>query len=157
MGKEFSVEHMKELMESVHRNQIGELLLEGEGFRLRIRGSVSAPAPVPQPLTPIDMARAAGAPAPVPAAASTPVAEAPAPAGRVITSPIVGTFYSAASPDAEPFVRPGQAVKTGDTVFIVESMKVMNEVPADQDGIVAEVLVRDGDPVEYGQPVLRLE
>lgn len=157
MGKEFSVEHMKELMESVHQNQIGELLLEGEGFRLRIRGSAPAPAPVPQPLPPIPMAPAAGAPAPVPAAEPTPVAEAPAPAGRVITSPIVGTFYSAASPDAEPFVKPGQAVKAGETVFIVESMKVMNEVPADQDGIVAEVLVQDGDPVEYGQPVLRLE
>ncbi len=79
------------------------------------------------------------------------------PEGKVITSPIVGTFYAASSPDKDPFVKVGQAVSEGDIVFIVESMKVMNEVPADKSGVVAEVLVENGAPVEYGQPVLRLE
>ena len=155
MGKELSVEQIKELMNSVHENRIGELLLEAEGFKLRIRGTEAMPAPQPQ-AAPAAVSGAAVAAAAVTAAPEEAI-QPQASAGRVITSPIVGTFYSASSPDAEPFVKPGQAVKAGETVFIVESMKVMNEVPADQDGVVAEILVRDGDPVEYGQPILRLE
>lgn len=75
----------------------------------------------------------------------------------MITSPLVGTFYAASGPDKEPYVKVGSAVKAGEIVFIVESMKVMNEIPADQSGTVVEILVADGAPVEYGQPVLRLE
>ena len=67
------------------------------------------------------------------------------------------TFYAASGPDKEPYVSVGQPVQEGQTVFIVESMKVMNEIPADHSGTVAEILVENGQPVEYGQPVLRLE
>ena len=130
MAKEMTIEQIQALMDSMHKNEISELVYEVEEFRLKIKGQQApsiAPAPEKQP------------------------------EGKVITSPIVGTFYAASSPDKDPFVKVGQAVSEGDIVFIVESMKVMNEVPADKSGVVAEVLVENGAPVEYGQPVLRLE
>ncbi len=165
MGKEFSVAELAALMEAVHQQQIGELLYETEGVRLRIRGEQKAPevVPVAAPV-PVAVAAAPAPAAPVaPAApaAPAPAAEAaPAPAAKepvYIKSPLVGTFYAASGPDKEPYVTVGQPVQEGQTVFIVESMKVMNEIPADHSGTVAEILVENGQPVEYGQPVLRLE
>ena len=94
-------------------------------------------------------------------AAVQPQAAAPAqeekPAGNAIVSPIVGTFYAAPGPDKDPFVKVGQHIAEGDIVFIIESMKVMNEVPADKSGTVVEILVENGEGVEFGQPILRLE
>ena len=142
MAKEMTIEQIQALMDSMHKNEISELVYEVEEFRLKIKGQ-QAPSIAP-------------APAPAAAEASVPAPEKQ-PEGKVITSPIVGTFYAASSPDKDPFVKVGQAVSEGDIVFIVESMKVMNEVPADKSGVVAEVLVENGAPVEYGQPVLRLE
>lgn len=77
--------------------------------------------------------------------------------GRYIKSPIVGTFYAASAPGKPPFVKAGKSVSKGDVVFIIESMKLMNEVKSELDGVVAEVLVSDGEAVEYDQPILRLE
>ncbi len=154
MEMEFSIEQIQALLEGVHKNQISELLLENDSFRLRIRGEQAAAAEAPA-LTPAPAA-AAAVQVSAQVAAAAPVQEPAAPV-RCITSPIVGTFYAASSPDTEPFVKVGQTVAAGETVFIVESMKVMNEVPADQSGVIAEILVKDGEPVEYGQPVLRLE
>lgn len=77
--------------------------------------------------------------------------------GTVIKSPIVGTFYSSPAPDKPPFVKVGQHVKCGDTLYIVESMKLMNEIASECEGTVAEIYVKDGQPVEYGQPVMRIE
>ena len=79
-----------------------------------------------------------------------------APDGRVICAPMVGVFYTASMPDADPFVRPGDVVKPGDTLCIIEAMKLMNEVCAEQAGEIAEVLVQNGQLVEYGQPLFRL-
>lgn len=109
-----------------------------------------------------------GAPAAVPAAAPiyAPAAEAPAAKsgaddleldGEVIKSPMVGTFYRASSPDAAPFVEVGQSVKAGDTLCIVEAMKLMNEIEADVSGVVKAILVENGQPVEFGQPMFIID
>ena len=102
------------------------------------------------------------------AAAGTPMAPAPAPVAAAaaandephpgsVTSPMVGTVYLAANPDAEPFVKVGNQVSEGDTLFIIEAMKVMNPIPAPRTGTVKSVLVDDGQPVEFGEPLLILE
>lgn len=102
------------------------------------------------------------------AAAGTPMASAPAPVAAAaaandephpgsVTSPMVGTVYLAANPDAEPFVKAGNQVSEGDTLFIIEAMKVMNPIPAPRTGTVKSVLVDDGQPVEFGEPLLILE
>lgn len=155
MSKEFTVEQLQDLIKCVADSKIGEFLYEDDEVKLRIRGQgtalAAAPSAIPAPMD-------SGAAAPAVPAPEASVAAAPAEAaGAVIASPIVGTFYAAAGPDKEPFVKVGQQVKEGETVFIIESMKVMNEVPADKSGTVAEILVENGEGVEYGQPILRLE
>ncbi len=77
--------------------------------------------------------------------------------GNIEKSPIVGTYYASASTDKPPFVKVGQHVKRGETVYIVESMKLMNEIASDFDGTVAEIYIQNGQPVEYGQPIMRIE
>ena len=97
-----------------------------------------------------------------PAAAAAPGARAPAEEaarrqeGHVVKAPMVGTFYRSPSPDAKPFVEVGQAVKEGDTLCIIEAMKLMNEIEADASGVVKAILVENGQPVEYGQPLFIL-
>jgi len=93
-----------------------------------------------------------------PAAAPAPAAEAEpaAPEGHVVKAPMVGTFYRSPSPDAKAFVEVGQAVKEGDTICIIEAMKLMNEIEADASGTVKAILVENGQPVEYGQPLFIL-
>ena len=115
-----------------------------------------APAPVPVP-APVAAAPEA---APVP-----PIAESPAPAvpqeaeeeGHAVTSPMVGTYYSAPSPGSPPFVQVGDRVKEGDTLCIVEAMKMMNQIEADKAGTVSAILVENGQPVEYEQPLFVIE
>ena len=80
-------------------------------------------------------------------------AEPAPPAGHVVKSPMVGTFYRSSAPGAKPFVEVGQPIKTGDTVCIIEAMKLLNEIEADSDGVIKEILVENGQPVEYGQPL----
>ncbi|GAB3744467.1 acetyl-CoA carboxylase biotin carboxyl carrier protein [Microlunatus parietis] len=100
-----------------------------------------------------------GGPAPAPAArpvAAVPVEDEPEPDGEVIPAPLVGTFYVAPEPGASPFVRPGDRVEAGQTIGIIEAMKLMNPVAADRPGEVVEVLVADAAPVEFGQPLVRV-
>jgi acetyl-CoA carboxylase biotin carboxyl carrier protein len=94
----------------------------------------------------------AAAPEAKPAVPTAPAAE-PSPEGHVVKSPMVGTFYRAASPDAKPFVEVGEVVKEGQTICIVEAMKLMNEIEADASGTIKAILVENGQPVEYGQPL----
>ena len=96
----------------------------------------------------------AAAPVPAPAAAVSPAA-APAPAGKCITAPLVGTFYAASAPDAAPFVQVGDHVKKGQTVCLMEAMKMMNEVQAPCDCVIEEILQEDGALVSFGEPLLR--
>jgi acetyl-CoA carboxylase biotin carboxyl carrier protein len=142
---------LKKLIDLVQESGIAELeITEGEE-RVRIArgGAVSviplAAAPAP--------ATGAGAPpqaAPAPAAAGGPV-PAPAAEGHVVKAPMVGTFYRAPAPDAKPFVEAGDVVKEGQTICVIEAMKLMNEIEADASGTIKAILVENGQPVEYGQ------
>ncbi len=129
---------------------------------------VTVAAPAVDPAVTAQMVSAAagmaGA-APVPAAAQAPAPagggeaaseNGDAAAGNVVTSPLVGTFYAAASPDAEPFVKVGDTVKKGQVLGIIEAMKLMNEIESEYDGVVEAVLVKNEDVVEYGQPLFRI-
>jgi acetyl-CoA carboxylase biotin carboxyl carrier protein len=148
---------LKQIIELVEASGIAELeLTEGdEKVRIVKGGTVEQHAPRPVVAAPPTPAATAVAPA---AAAPAPAAEAPAaPSGHVLKAPMVGTFYRAASPGAKPFVEVGDSVKSGQTVCIIEAMKLMNEIEADRDGIVKRVLVENGAPVEYGEPLLVIE
>src|SRR5689334_5454688 len=146
---------LKTLIDLVQQSGIAELeITEGEE-KVRISRGVPAAAAPAQP-TAVYMTPPA-APAAPDASAAPPEASAPAePQGHVIKSPMVGTFYRQSAPGAKAFVEVGQAVKTGETVCIVEAMKLLNEIEADQDGVIKEILVENGQPVEYGQPLFVL-
>jgi acetyl-CoA carboxylase biotin carboxyl carrier protein len=135
---------LKKLIDLVQESGIAELeITEGEE-RVRIArgGQVSiAPAVAPAPA-------AAALPS-----AGAPVADDPGEARHTLNAPMVGTFYRASAPDAKPFVEVGQQVKEGEPVCIIEAMKLMNEIEADASGTVVEILVENGQPVEYGQPL----
>lgn len=141
---------LKKLIDLVEESGIAELeVTEGEE-KVRIVKSVRPSG---------DTAVMLAAPAPVAAAPAAPAVAAPPPApvqpdGVELKSPMVGTFYRSASPGAKPFVEVGDSVKKGQTVCIIEAMKLMNEIEADQDGVVKAVLVENGQPVEYGEPLL---
>ena len=147
---------IKTLIDLVQQSGIAELeITEGEE-RVRIsRGptGVQTTLPAAQMAT-LPQAAASVAPG-VPAAAGDAEAAA-APEGHVIRSPMVGTFYRSSAPGAKSFVEIGQAVKAGETLCIIEAMKLLNEIEADQDGIVKAVLVENGQPVEYGEPLFIL-
>lgn len=140
---------LKTLIDLVAESGIAELeITEGEGKVRIVKFSQSTPvvAPVAEQPAPVV---AAAAPAAAPAAA----AAAPAPAGHVVKAPMVGTFYRAPNPGASPFVEVGQSVKEGDALCIIEAMKLLNEIEADKAGVIKEILVENGEPVEYGQPL----
>ena len=152
------IRKIKKLIELVEESGIAELeITEGEES-VRINRHSSAPVIAAQPQ------QFAAAPAPVaaPAAAPAPAAEAaPAaaaePAGHKVLSPMVGTFYAAASPEAPKYVEVGQSVNVGDTLCIVEAMKMMNQIEADKAGVVKAILVENGEPVEFDQPLFIIE
>ena len=116
-----------------------------------------APPPVPRPPS-VPSAPPPMAAAPVIASAPAPAESAPAKSedfgGNIVKSPIVGTFYQSPSPDKPPFVKVGDKVKKGDVIMIIESMKLMNEIQSDFDGVVDRILVSDGQAVEYDQPIM---
>ena len=156
------IDEIKTIVKLMSENDLTEFKIESEDMTLCLRrGSVAAPILAP--------AVAAPAPAVIPAAA--PVAAAPAPAApaaapapaakpdkaKMIESPIVGTFYRASAPGAEPMVKVGDRVDSETVVCIVEAMKVMNEIKAEKSGVVKEILVENGQPVEFGQPLFVLE
>jgi len=142
---------LKTLIDLVQQSGIAELeICEGEE-KVRICRSAQTTTH-----TNVMMAPAQAAPVAVPAAPAVPEA-APVPEGHVIKSPMVGTFYRSSAPGAKAFVEAGQAVKAGDTVCIIEAMKLLNEIEADHDGVIKAVLAENGQPVEYGQPLFVLE
>ncbi|CAG9244810.1 acetyl-CoA carboxylase biotin carboxyl carrier protein [Paraburkholderia unamae] len=146
---------LKTLIDLVSESGISELeVTEGEG---KVRIVKNAPPVYVQPGPAQYAAPMAGAPLAAPAhvgeaAAAAPAAPA-APQGHVVTSPMVGTFYRAPSPGADPFVQVGDTVKEGQTLCIIEAMKLLNEIESDVAGVVKEVLVENGQAVEYGQPL----
>jgi acetyl-CoA carboxylase biotin carboxyl carrier protein len=147
---------LKTLIDLVSESNVSELeITEAEG---KVRIVKSAPAgfgaPVAYTMAPPPPAAAA---APAIEAAPVVVAAPAEPAGHVVKSPMVGTFYRAASPGAKPFVEIGDTIKQGDTICIVEAMKILNEIEADKSGTVTQILVENGQAVEYGQPLYVIE
>jgi len=154
-------EQIKELAELVSEQGLAGLEVERSGFRLRIdgRASPAAPAPAAAAPAPADPAPAADRPARSPAAAGAPAAaegDGPPEGAHVLTSPIVGTFYRASSPDADPFVEVGARVRTGQVLCIVEAMKLMNEIESDADGEVLEIYPDNAQAVEFGEPLFAI-
>ena len=154
------LEEIKNIVKLMSENDLTEFKIESEDMHLCIRRGSSnagnaAPAPVmaavPQPVV-------QPAAAPVPPAAPAPAPKASAPdKDKIIESPIVGTFYRSATPGSDAFVKVGSKVEADQTVCIVEAMKVMNEIKAEKSGIIKEILVENGEAVEFGQPLFVLE
>jgi acetyl-CoA carboxylase biotin carboxyl carrier protein len=149
---------LKTLIDLVSESNVSELeITEAEGKVRIVKGGgvvqqVMAPMAVPAVAAPVTAAAPVAA-APAPAAASTPAA----PSGHMVKSPMVGTFYRSASPGAKPFVEVGAQVKEGDTICIIEAMKILNEIEADKSGTITQILVENGQAVEYGQPLFVIE
>lgn len=149
---------IKTLIDLVRESGVAELEVNEGEDHLRIVNTHGTASPLPAGTVLTDLsafsAPAAAVPA-VPAAAEA--APQPAvPAGKPVTSPMVGTFYRSPSPEAKPFVQVGDTVKKGDTLCIIEAMKLLNEIEAEEDGVIKEVLVENGQPVEFGQPLFIL-
>ena len=145
------IRKVKKLIELLEESNINEIeIKEGEESVRISRGSSVAPMVQAAPV----MAAPAMAAAPAPVAAPAAEAAPAAPAGHTVNSPMVGTFYRSPSPSAPAFVEVGKSVKAGDVICIVEAMKMMNQIEADKSGVVEAILVEDGQPVEYDQPLI---
>jgi acetyl-CoA carboxylase biotin carboxyl carrier protein len=138
-----------ELTKLLDETGLTEIEIEQNGQRVRVaRGTVAPAAPAP---------RATAAPQPQPVAESIKAPIDPAKHPGVVNSPMVGTAYGSPEPGAKPFVEIGGAVKAGDTLLIIEAMKTMNQIPAPRAGIVRQILFEDGQPVEFGEPLVIIE
>lgn len=145
------IRKVKKLIELLEESDIGEIEIhEGEESVRISRNSTQ----VPQMMPPSPMMMAPPATAPT---AATETAAEPEISGHTVDSPMVGTFYRAPSPGAATFVEEGQSVKIGDTLCIIEAMKLLNQIEADKAGTVKTILVENGQPVEYGQPLFVIE
>lgn len=145
------IRKVKKLIELLEESNINELeITEGEESVRISRGVPAAAYAAPLAPAPV-MAAAPVAPSPV----AAPVAAAE-PAGHVVRSPMVGTYYNSPAPGSPVFVEPGKAVKVGDVLCIVEAMKMMNQIEADKAGTIGAVLVEDGEPIEYDQPLFTI-
>jgi acetyl-CoA carboxylase biotin carboxyl carrier protein len=155
---------IQRLVALMHRGELTELEIEdpASGLRVRLKRGAEAPPPAAGPVVHVTHGAAAAlsaAPAGAPPAGEAPgAAHAPAAvAGVPFVSPMVGTFYRAASPDAEPFVQVGQRVTPETVLCVIEAMKVMNEIKAELSGEILGVLVENGEPVEFGQPLFQVK
>ena len=151
------IRKIKKLIELIETSDVSEIEIKEGEDALRISRSSSTPPQavgVPMPAAPAPASSAA--PAATPESASSGADVEPAVAGNIVTSPMVGTFYRSPSPSSPPFVEVGQTVKIGDVVCIVEAMKMMNQIEADHNGVVEAIMVEDGEPVEFDQPLIRI-
>lgn len=172
-------EELKQILDALTYADVREFSLRTGSFDLNLkRGPQAVQAPAPA-YAPMQAPAPAYAPAPAPSAPAAPAppaapkadapkaaapAEAPAPAeakaaskGQPVKAPIVGTFYASSSPDAAPYVKVGDTVKAGQVLCIIEAMKLMNEIEAEQGGVVREILAKNAEPVEYGQTLFVIE
>ena len=149
------IEQVLELVKAVSDSTLTEFKYEEDGVKLSLKKAGDKIVQVQAPAAPL--AAPVIAPSAMPAASvlAAPVTgiQAAAPAGNIVKSPLVGTFYAAPAEDAEPFVKVGDSVKEGQVLAIVEAMKLMNEIESDFAGTVTEILVENGEAVEYGQPL----
>jgi len=146
------IRKIKRLIELLDESGVNEIEIHEGEESVRINRGVTQTAPPPAPAAP---PAAAAPPAPEPAAGeSTAAAE---PTGHTVRSPMVGTFYRASSPDAGAFVEEGQSVGVGDTLCIIEAMKMLNQIEADRAGVVRSILIENGQPVEFDQPLFIID
>ncbi len=148
-GKIFNtdLDTVSKLADIVNEKDLGEITIACGDDMITIKGKKCPPPP--------PMGAMAPAAANIPSAQSAqPEAKPAAAEGNIVKAPIVGTFYAASAPDKPPFVTVGKQVKKGDVLMIIESMKLMNEVQSDFDGVVSEILVKNGEAVEYDQPIM---
>lgn len=145
-AERLDLQRLETLLDLLIAKNVSEFSYEDEEVNLSLRiGGVpvaaAAPVVVAAPAAPV----------------AAPVAQAPAPApGHVVSSPMVGTFYRSASPDAPPYAELGASVRKGQVLCIIEAMKLMNEIESDADGVVVEILAQNGQPVQFGQPLFRV-
>lgn len=151
------IEEIRAIVEMMSKHNLSEFKIEAEEMRLSLKrgipGAASVSFAAPQPV----MQMAPQTAAPAPAAAAAPAVAAPAVKQITIDAPIVGTFYSSASPDSPAFVKVGDKVDPDKVVCIIEAMKVMNEIKAEKAGTIKEILVKNAQSVEYGCPLFVLE
>ncbi len=158
------LKQIKQIIDLMKRSELTEFAVEEEGFKLKIRRGlnglpvVSTSGRGSNPPFAASSGDAPAAPAPAPAASAAPAAPAADEAGiTYIKSPMVGTFYRAASPESKAYVEPGTKVTETSVVCIIEAMKIMNEIQAETKGTVIELLVENGQPVEYGQRIFKVK
>lgn len=150
------IEEIKTIVKLMSENDLTEFKIEAEDMHLCIkRGGQNANPVIAQTLSPVVAAPAS--PVPAAPAPAVPAATPAASAGETVDSPIVGTFYRSSAPGVEAFVKVGSKVEPDTTVCIIEAMKVMNEIKAEKTGVIKEILVENGQPVEYGQPLFVIE
>lgn len=150
----FETDYIEKLAKVLADTGLTEISLEDGEQAITLRKDVVVAPVAPVVSAPVQAAPAAQAQAP---SAPAQAASEPAKKGTPITSPMVGTFYKSPSPDADAFVSVGQSIKTGDVVYIVEAMKMMNEIKSEISGKVVEICVEDGQPVEFGQVLMYVE
>lgn len=146
---------VKNLLDLISESEVNEVSIEEGDFKLKVKKTSDAPAQL-QYQMPAQQPQAAPAPQPQPAGGTAEQKDAPAedsPDGEVVKSPIVGTFYRSPSPDSDPFIKEGDSVKQGETLCIVEAMKIMNEIEAEFSGTVQKIIAEDGQPIEFDQPL----
>jgi acetyl-CoA carboxylase biotin carboxyl carrier protein len=160
-GDDFGLSAVRELLRLMNQTDITEILIERGDTKLHVKRGIAVPiAALPAVGQSLPSAVAAPAPAvqplfaPQPQPEGTPVAM---PAGHTVAAPMVGTFYGSPSPKDPPFVREGDEIRIGDAVGIIEAMKMMNEIESEVSGRVARILVKNGQPVEYGQALMVIE
>ena len=159
------LDEIRSIVKLMSENDLTEFKIESEDMHLCIRrgssaGVTAAAAPVvqPQAIPTIAAPVAVAVPPPAGAAAPAPASASAAPdKSKIIESPIVGTFYRSSTPGSDAFVKVGSKVEADQTVCIIEAMKVMNEIKAEKSGVIKEILVENGEPVEFGQPLFVLE
>lgn len=147
---------VKNLLDLISESEVNEVSIEEGDFKLKVKKVSDAPQQAVQYSMPAPQAPApqpASQAAPAPPASSDDSGASSQPDGEVVKSPIVGTFYEAPSPDSDPFVKVGDSVKKGQPLCIVEAMKIMNEIEAEFDGTIQKILVNNGQPVEFDQPL----
>ena len=159
---QIDIHKIAKLIEIVSKSDVSEINLKQGEEELKITREkavaqsvqtvIAAPVAAPAPVQAV-----AAAPAPAPAPAAAPSASAAPDAAKLMKSPMVGTFYRSASPTAAPFVEEGASVKEGDTLCIIEAMKMMNQIQADRSGVIKKILVENGSTVEFDQPLFEFE
>ncbi|MGY8705255.1 acetyl-CoA carboxylase biotin carboxyl carrier protein [Bradyrhizobium sp. 18BD] len=144
---------VRELALLLDETSLTEIEIERAGLRLRVARNISVAATMPMPVAAAPVALPAAAAAAAPAAAAADLSKHPG----AVTSPMVGTAYWAPEPGAKPFIEVGSKVSVGQTLLIIEAMKTMNQIPSPRSGTVTQILVEDGQPVEYGEPLVIIE